>query len=258
MTPFKCFAVFDDPENGLRGNIAAVIEASGPVPESVMQRVAADLNQPATTFLWPGEEANSFHVRWFAPDQEIGLCGHGSLAAVACLGRRITLQAGNARIGGAAQGDDFATMELDPIAVTAQTEPPVGLSAALGVGIEGYFRTTNKDIVLLDSEQTLVQMRPDFEAMKRISVFGYAVTAPGRQSDFVSRTLVPHVRQLEDHATGSSHAALTPFWSERLGKKSLTAIQRSPRGGRFQCGLSEGKVSLGGHYTLIVQGEVNL
>lgn len=254
--PFACLAVFDDPEHSLRGNISAVVRVKAPPEEQEMRRLAADLNQPATTFLWPSQNENTYHIRWFAPDEEIGLCGHGSLAAIAWLNNEVKLLAGEKVISGGASEGQRARMELDAIPVLEQSEPPEGLARALGVEIQEYFRTSNKDIVLLENEQTLTGMKPDFEAMRRISVFGYAVTAPGDSCDFVSRTLVPHVRQLEDHATGSSHAALAPFWSGRLERQELVAIQRSPRGGRFDCRVQGNKVQLSGHYTLVAEGEV--
>ena len=40
--------------------------------------------------------------------------------------------------------------------------------------------------------------------------------------------------------TGSSHCTLTPFWSKRLNKKKLEAIQLSERGGFLKC-LDKGK-----------------
>ena len=35
----------------------------------------------------------------------------------------------------------------------------------------------------------------------------------------------------EDPVTGSAHVVLTPFWAERLGRKTLQARQVSARGG---------------------------
>ena len=57
------------------------------------------------------------------------------------------------------------------------------------------------------------------------------VTAPGREVDFVSRFFGPSFGIPEDPVTGSAHCTLAPYWSARLGKKTLTARQLSPRGG---------------------------
>jgi len=34
----------------------------------------------------------------------------------------------------------------------------------------------------------------------------------------------------EDHATGSAHCALGPYWSEKLGRETVQGYQASPRG----------------------------
>lgn len=149
---------------------------------------------------------------------------------------------------------DEARIGLKAIPVE-QAEVPAALVRALAVPVEAFFTSSNKHIVLLESEELLREMKPDFVRLRQLDYFGYAITAPSTEVDFVSRTIVPHVQQLEDHATGSSHAVLTPFWSERLGKKDLRALQVSPRGGVFGCELRGDTVYLNGHYTWLSEGQ---
>jgi predicted PhzF superfamily epimerase YddE/YHI9 len=40
---------------------------------------------------------------------------------------------------------------------------------------------------------------------------------------------------LEDPVTGSAHCSLIPFWSERLNKKEMNALQVSDRLGKLFC-----------------------
>ena len=261
MESFSIYAVFYKRESGLLGNTAAVIVSNALPADTVMQQIAADLNQPATTFLAPAGLDDHYLVRWFAPDAEIGLCGHGTLAALVHLSKGpdhgIVLMAGDQKLTGRKLNDHQAEMTLESIPSTGPTEIPDGLEEALGQKIMGYYPTANKDIVLLEKEEHVMQMEPDFQALKQIRVFGYAVTAPGNTVDFVSRTLVPHVRQLEDHATGSSHAALAPFWANRLKKNSLKAIQHSPRGGYFRCDINGLFCTLKGNFTKIAAGKLS-
>jgi predicted PhzF superfamily epimerase YddE/YHI9 len=42
---------------------------------------------------------------------------------------------------------------------------------------------------------------------------------------------VPAWGVTRDPVTGSAHAALAPFWCDRLGRDSITAFQASARGG---------------------------
>ncbi len=262
MEEFSIYAVFNQPKAALLGNTAAVVYRDVMPSTEYMQRVAADLNQPATTFLAPAGDNKHFFVRWFAPDAEIGLCGHGTLAAVIHLASetdgKVQLIAGDQKLYGNLIDDVQAEMELDSILVSGETTIPEGLEEALGKKIVGYFPTPNKDIVLLESEEDVINMEPNFNALRKIKVFGYAVTAQGNVADFVSRTLVPHVQQLEDHATGSSHAALAPFWSDRLGKTEMKAVQHSPRGGFFKCEVEGHIVRLKGYYQKIASGKLSI
>lgn len=261
-TPFAIIAVLNDTQQNFLGNTAAVVHLEERLSEKKMRALAADFNQPATTFLWPGKEESDFHVRWFAPDDEIGLCGHGSLAAIAYLSGKFgslsnfELHYSSGKIGGHKK-DETCFIEMEKIPVTSEQPVPDLLRRALGIPLKGYFITSNKHIVLAEGEGDIQKMKPDFALLRTSETFGYAVTAPGETVDFVSRTLVPHVQQLEDHATGSSHAALAPFWSERLNKEHLIAHQLSPRGGRFVVDVKQQRVVLGGNYKVIAEGRLS-
>jgi predicted PhzF superfamily epimerase YddE/YHI9 len=258
---FSLIEVFNDPAQRLKGNTSTVVWLEEPMDDEAMQAIATDFNQPATTFLWAAKELHTFHVRWFAPDAEIGLCGHGSLAAVAFLAEEkdvleeVTLLYRDGKLSGRKTDTHSCIMRLDAIPVIREETISEVLKAGLGVEIVAHYSTNNKNIVLLKSEAALKNMHPDFAKLRESEIFGYAVTAPGDEVDFVSRTLVPHVQQLEDHATGSSHAALTPFWAKRLGKNSLLAHQLSQRGGRFVCTLEGQIVALEGKFSVLAKGE---
>lgn len=263
---YALISVFIDSPTGALGNISAVIFSEDALPESTMQGIAADMNQPATTFIFaPGEEG-VHPVRWFAPDSEIGLCGHGSAAACVYLAERqgsdtFSFRAGRNTISGKASAEDGSfEISLDALPVTREISVPEALTAGLGIKVRGHYATGNKNIVLAESAEDVRNMRPKFHVLRTLDHFGYAVTAESEdeQYDFVSRTLVPHVGQLEDHATGSSHAALVPFWADRLGKERLTARQLSPRGGFFRCRAHGGRVSLAGNSKVIATGSILL
>jgi len=249
---FSTYAVFSNKDNGLIGNTSTVVETEHALSNVQMQSIASDLWQPATTFLW--KKNDQWHVRWFAPDQEIGLCGHGSLAAVAYLSEKGILDTEihfkNGIISGGVENEKcYITLASIPVIDELTIENY--LLDALKIPILGHFKTSNKNIILTDSQESVRSMNPNFEILRRSPIFGYAVTAVGDDCDFVSRTLVPHVHQLEDPATGSSHAALAPFWAAKLNKTKMKAIQLSKRGGQFHLTLEGKKVKLyGEHYKL--------
>ena len=253
---FSLITVFSERSNNILGNVSAVVRLDNEIPAKKMQLIANDLNQPATTFIW--QDNDKWNIRWFAPDAEIPLCGHGTMTAVALfhsLGKSIpTFSYTSGQVSGFADNDKiFSELKKGDF----NDSPTSGeLEEALGTEIVEHYESSDKNIVVLKSEKSLLEMQPNFDALKKLKPFGYAVTAKGEEVDFVSRTLVPKVQQLEDHATGSSHTVLVPFWSERLNKNSLSSLQLSRRGGKFECMLKEDKVILGGEYEVIGEGNI--
>ncbi len=261
MENFAIISAFSDIEHGRLGNNAAVILSQNRLEKSEMSAIAFELQQPATTFLFPIKPGH-YEVFWFAPDGEIDLCGHGSLAAAAFLNNFkseekavLHYEKGFIKVG---YENNSHYLWIDPIEVIDHQKAPEGLESALGKEIHDYFTTANKHIVILKSEEDVQSMKPDFNALAKLEPFGYAVSAPAKEVDFVSRTLVPKVQQLEDHATGSSHAVLVPFWAERLMKSEMESLQLSPRGGAFHSEIHMNKVLLKGQTRLIVQGQYPL
>ena len=253
---FWLITVFSDRLNDILGNVSAVVQLNDEIESKKMQRVANDLNQPATTFIW--QKDGKWNIRWFAPDTEIPLCGHGTMAAVALfhsLRKSIpTFSYGNGQVSGFTENDNiFSALNKGSF---NYSPTPEGLEEALGVEIVEHYESSDKNIVVLKSEKELQEMQPNFDALKKLKPFGYAVTVKGEKVDFVSRTLVPKVQQLEDHATGSSHTVLVPFWSERLSKSKLSSRQLSRRGGKFECRIDGDKVVLGGEYEVLGEGKV--
>jgi predicted PhzF superfamily epimerase YddE/YHI9 len=84
------------------------------------------------------------------------------------------------------------------------------------------------------------------------------VTAKGNEVDFVSRFFAPGVGIDEDPVTGSAHTSLVPFWSARLNKTELTALQLSERGGQLWCTLSGDRVLIAGKAVTYLRGEIEV
>jgi predicted PhzF superfamily epimerase YddE/YHI9 len=58
--------------------------------------------------------------------------------------------------------------------------------------------------------------------------------------------------------TGRAHCVLTPYWSKKLGKTSMTARQLSKRGGYLLCEDAGDRVKIGGKATLYSIGEIQI
>jgi PhzF family phenazine biosynthesis protein len=256
---FSLISVFTGPKENFRGNTAVVVLLDKEISESQMQQIAEDFNQPATTYIRKSEFENIYHIRWFAPDMEIGLCGHGTIAATAFLAddranQSFTFLYKDGKLSGGTDSKGMCSIVLNAIYSEELPEIPETLKNALNIPIAGLYKTSDKYLVLTETEEHVKNMKPDFSLLKQLDIFGYAVTAKGNEYDFVSRTLVPHVQQLEDPATGSSHAALVPFWAERLSKRKLKAVQLSKRGGKFYCEIQDEMVTLKGFTAPLAEG----
>jgi predicted PhzF superfamily epimerase YddE/YHI9 len=102
-------------------------------------------------------------------------------------------------------------------------------------------------------------LTPNMEELKEVDRFGFIVTAPGVDCDFVSRFFAPAKGVPEDPVTGSAHCSLVPYWARLLGKTTLHARQVSQRGGELFCRLTEtNRVEIGGYATLFLKGTIKL
>jgi len=122
-----------------------------------------------------------------------------------------------------------------------------------------YSDTNQKLLVLLDSEEAVAELRPDFDAFlaaeNPLGWRGAIVTARSSGSyDFVSRFFAPFMGINEDHVTGSAHTVLAPYWAERLGKSKMRAYQSSEWGGEMTVELDDDRVYIMGKAVTVVVG----
>jgi predicted PhzF superfamily epimerase YddE/YHI9 len=220
-----------------------------------------ELAQAETAFVVRREGAHD--LRWFTPTQEAAFCGHATLAAAHAL----------AEADGAAGEIAFHTREVGVLRVTVEGwgrytldlprfEPePVasGPFENLVPGARGAFRAKDNLYIELGSEAELRAYVPDFAAIAAATgPDGLCLTALGEGTDFASRYFWPSGGIPEDHVTGSTHAALVPFWAARLGRERLTALQASRRGGRLDGRLTDTRVLLTGPAVTTLRGHLDL
>lgn len=259
MTSIPFFQVDAFADAPLTGNPAAVMELDRWLDDALMQRIAAENNLSETAFAVPsGSNDADYDLRWFTPTTEVDLCGHATLASghVLILGERVRFSTRSGILTVSRNGD---LLELDlPAYEIAPGELP-GLDAALGVSGEIFIGEggNNSAIVLLEDEEAVRAVRPDFERLKDFDRL-VMVTAPGERQDIASRVFASYHGIDEDPVTGSAHAALVPFWANRLGRTHFTALQASQRTGLLDCRLEGDRVVLGGRCQTVIVGQFQL
>jgi predicted PhzF superfamily epimerase YddE/YHI9 len=245
------------------GNPAAVcLLGEKGADDAWMQRVAAELNQPATAFLASG--GGRMRLRWFTPSQELPLCGHGTLATAHVLFE--TGRAGHDKVLSFGTGAGTLPawhergriwMDFPAVRLTEGTAPPEALAAAGLKRAEWFGRSDGEYVIQVSDPLAVEQAQPDFGAIRQLPVTRLIVTAPGGEgADFTSRVFVPKVGLDEDQVTGSAHAVLGPMWAARQGGIQLTAIQASRRRGKVLIAVHGDRVHIGGSATIVVTGEL--
>jgi predicted PhzF superfamily epimerase YddE/YHI9 len=160
------------------------------------------------------------------------------------------------------RGGELAVDRLDDIYTLdfpSQPATPVpalrGLAEALQAQPSAFLRA-RYDMCVFETEGQIRALDPDMRALQKVDSFAVIVTAPGRDCDFVSRFFAPNGGIDEDPVTGSAHSTLIPYWSARLGKKSLFARQASRRGGELWCEDRGSRVGIGGHAVKYLEGRI--
>jgi PhzF family phenazine biosynthesis protein len=259
MTPYWHVDAFAN--RSFAGNQAAVMILDAWPENEVLQKIAAEHNFADTAFLMPRSGGHAdWDLRWFTPTCEVKLCGHATLASGhVILGieperdavRFRTRHAGVIEVRRAKRGYELAL----PAIATMSGGFPEALHALRSLPCEVWRSPAGYAIFRYDSEEQIRAIKPDMRELAALGPDQFIVTATGSATDVVSRVFVPGAGIDEDSATGSAHAALTPFWAARLGRNQFSAFQASPRGGHLSCRLDGDRVWLGGECVTVVEGQ---
>jgi PhzF family phenazine biosynthesis protein len=243
------------------GNPAAVCPLDEWLTDEVMQKVAFENNLAETAFFV--RNADGFDIRWFTPLVEVDLCGHATLASAHVIFNHLGWDHNSinfmSRSGKLTVTREGEMIILNfPTDIIQHTEPSEMLLKSLNVvPLESYSGKTDFMIVLA-SQKEVELLDPDFELMKKSGGRGVIVTAKGETVDFVSRFFGPQVGVNEDPVTGSAHTTLTPYWSKKLGKKELTALQLSKRKGRLWCKDLGERIEIAGQAVTYMIGSIKI
>ena len=248
-----------------KGNPAGVCITQHGLDETMMLAIAAEMAVSETAFL----ALDSMQLRWFTPEVEVKLCGHGTLATAHILQQLGHYHCGDRIAFHTLSGVLTAELDSQCIHLTLPA-PELNMNAEinpellrlLGIAPEhivDYGSFDTKQLIVINSEALLMQLKPDFSGMAKLSGRGVLVTAKAAQVDVVSRYFAPWVGVNEDPVTGSAHCALALYWAEKLHKTRMTAFQCSRRGGFVDVELlNSGAVKLSGQAVTVLQGKMRV
>ncbi|MBX2848841.1 MAG: PhzF family phenazine biosynthesis protein [Acidiferrobacterales bacterium] len=251
-------------DNVFTGNPAAVVPLDEWLEDDVMQSIAAEINLAETAFFVANKDR--YQIRWFTPVIEVDLCGHATLASAFVLfselnysSKMITFdsKSGPLQVQKIERKElEKQLIELDfPCQKQIPCDAPKGLSDALGVDINECLKD-DVYLVVLDREEQVANLKPNFSKLLEVDVRGVIVSAPSQAYDFVNRCFAPAVGINEDSVTGSAFTRLIPYWADRLNKNELFAKQISRRGGEVYCELKGNRVKIAGTATKFMQGTI--
>lgn len=269
-------AFTNSPFKGNQAGVCLLNSTNDSINDTILQKIASELNLSETAFVSPKDteetfsNAKEFNLRWFTSTTEVDLCGHATLATAHVLFNEIVNSnqvlhfhtlSGILTVSKESElyKMDFPANPSKPIAAVEFISTALGLSKTHIVTWE-YDSVLANILIEVTDDEILRQIKPDFVQLQNYSgqlrILGLIVTTHMSDGsfDFASRYFGPWVGIIEDPVTGSSHTTLGPFWSKKLGKNDLNAIQLSKRTGELTLTVTNSRVYIKGKACSVIKG----
>ena len=238
MMNLKIYIVNAFADHKFGGNPAAVVPLQRWLSENLMQQIAAQNNLAETAFIVPQD--NDYFIRWFTPTVEVALCGHATLASAHVFFEHLGYDKEEIRFH---SKSGFLTVRRDSEKITLDfpVDKPVPaetneiIEEGLKVKPLEVYTSAFDYLVVLNEQAEIENLSPDFSILKKLPSRGIIVTA-----------------------TGSAHTVMVPYWSDKLGRTKLSAIQLSKRRGYLDCELKKDRVLISGHAFTYLVGEIEI
>lgn len=251
------------------GNSACVVPLNEWLPDEMLLKIAKENAVAETAFYVPysspregGRERADFNLRWFTPDIEMDLCGHATLA-VAHILKTVLRFAGDYMVFHSRSGILQVSVENDLYTLDFPSRAPViaELPSIINEALSkqpGEVLLSRDFVLVYSSEQDVRDIQINRQIVDQINLDpgGIIITAPGDHCDFVLRYFTPQASIFEDPVTGSAHCSLIPYWSKRLNKKTMMAMQLSDRVGKLFCEDKGERVLIAGNAKTYLVGSI--
>jgi PhzF family phenazine biosynthesis protein len=250
-------------ETAFSGNPAMVCPLERWLDDETLQRIARENNLPVTAFFVT--RPDHYDLRWFTPTVELNLCGHGTIAAAAVIfdytdpSRQSVAFETKGGTFTVVRDGRFICLEFPVYEAVLCAPCPEKLVRALGSEPREILKAASNYLAVYSGESDIRAVNPDMALLQEVDGVGAIVTARGEQDiDYVSRYFAPKIGIPEDAATGSTHCTLAPFWSKRLGKTRLRAVQLSQRRGELVCEYLGNRIKIAARAVRYAEGSLYL
>jgi PhzF family phenazine biosynthesis protein len=260
-TIFQVDAFTDKP---FKGNPAGVMIVTDEVSSDWMQNVAFEMNLSETAFVL--SKGNELQIRYFTPTQEVSLCGHATLASSHII-YELGLKAVNETIKFRAKAADLAIKKENDWIVMDFPKYPIqktdihqDFKRLVGFEPIEMYSSNGWIIAIAENESDISNSEPVFDLLNENGLGHLMITSKSnsKPADFVVRCFAPALGINEDPVTGSAHCALTPLWSEKLGKVEMNSLQLSKRTGLLKVRLNGDRVEIKGKAITIFEAEMKI
>ncbi len=254
--PFELYDSFATRPFG--GNVAGVVISETAIASSLMQDIATELGAPTTGFAHAAA-GQPVSIRFFTPRQEIGACGHVTVAVATALVKLGTWRAGDSHIQAATPAGPLpiflraaATSSSATLAGLAYQPRPLGrqsvtredVEAAIavptdpGLPIEAVWTGLRHLIVPASSQQALACIAPSEAAVTALAASCGADTVCVftrlREHLVRMRDFCAPIGALEEPASGTTSAALADYLTRHaaVSKPASLTVEQGVEMGR--------------------------
>lgn len=222
---YDCFA-----DEAFQGHVAAVVDVPQNPELSFASKIALELCQTITCFVWT--ENHAIWVKSVAKDGSFWSTNHGLLAVA----RHLLGNEGKTELhtsGGIykVQAKDSEVSITLPSVHLENAEMPERLGQAFDIMPVSVEDTKSTCVVELRTVEEIVNIEPDMNRISKLDYDRIVLTAESNTAPFhyVCRCFAPKLLMNENSGSLFIQTFLPVFWQKRLGRDNFSFVQFSQR-----------------------------
>lgn len=251
-----------------KGTEALIFLQDEPLSSDEMQDIAKRKDISATCFVWPSDNPSAYHIRFYNPETEIQLCGHGLLAAAKVLyehnseqlAASVELITQSSQIHTRIDEEQNIWVGFKPVSIEP-TQIPNWAEDCCNILPEQVSKVgPSNGYWIFEWPETfdLRKLAIDFDKLTFATERALIATTRSQAKgfDYDLRYFAPQHGVNEDKATGSANRILGSYWNKRLKLHTLKAQQLSDVGAVIDIECESQELSGAAEDTVWISGKV--